>query len=218
MYLGTLALAAACSVPVGFFVKRVWVFIPVFTLVIMVPATLSVVTPGHVVVVLWHSGPKPEGLSSQGLTSALLVTCRVAVSVSLVVLVTLTTPWARLLGALRAVGVPRMFVLVIGMAYRYVFLLASSVTEMYESRKARTLRPERHDRAARRFVSSTAGALFAKSAYLSEEVHQAMVSRGYRGDPKPLRAFHFTRGDLVFTASALALAAAGVGCDRLIGR
>ena len=44
-------------------------------------------------------------------------------SISLVVLLTLTTPWAKLLAALRSLHVPKMFVLIIGMAYRYLFLL-----------------------------------------------------------------------------------------------
>ena len=60
-------------------------------------------------------------------------------SISLVVLLTLTTPWTRLLAALRALFVPRMFVLVLGMAYRYLFHLLDSVTDMYTARKARTV-------------------------------------------------------------------------------
>jgi energy-coupling factor transporter transmembrane protein EcfT len=40
--------------------------------------------------------------------------------------------------ALRALGVPRIFILIIGMAYRYIFLLLVSVTDMYQARQART--------------------------------------------------------------------------------
>jgi hypothetical protein len=39
---------------------------------------------------------------------------------------TLTTPWIRLLAALGGLGVPRIFILIIGMAYRYIFLLLAS--------------------------------------------------------------------------------------------
>jgi cobalt ECF transporter T component CbiQ len=218
MYAATLVLAWACSVHILFFLKRVWLFIPLFTLVIVFPATLSVVMPGHVVLTLWRSGGKPEGFTSQGISSALLVTGRVTVSVSLVLLVTLTTSWARLLASLRAIGVPRMFVLVIGMCYRYIFLLAGSVSEMYEARRSRTIRADRGDRRARRFVASTAGALLAKATYLSEEVHEAMVSRGYRGDPKLLQAFRLCRRDIVCLSSAVAFAGLAVGVDAFVGR
>jgi cobalt/nickel transport system permease protein len=138
LYAGTLVAATCSRLPLGFFVKRVWLFVPIFTAIVLAPATLSVVTGGEVIVTLWHWQGHAEGFTRQGLVSALRVVCRVAASVSLVVLLTLTTPWNRLLAALRSLGVPRMFVLIVGMAYRYLFLLLGTATDMYQARKART--------------------------------------------------------------------------------
>jgi len=208
LYAATLGLAAASALPVGFFIKRVWLFVPIFTGIVLIPATLSIVTPGEVILTLWHWHGHPQGVTQQGLKSALLVVCRVAASISLVVLITLTTPWTRLLASLRALGVPRMFVLIVGMAYRYLFLLLASVTDMYQARKARTVGAEKHDARARRFVFATAGSLIGKSLVLSEEVHQAMVSRGYRGDAKTLDQQRVSPSDVVFGA---ALVVFGVG-------
>src|SRR5659263_571441 len=70
-----------------------------------------------------------------------------------------------------------MFVLIIGMAYRYIFLLLGTVTDMYEARKARTVGAQTHDRTAREFVSASAGSLFGKAHQLSEEVHMAMSAQ-----------------------------------------
>jgi energy-coupling factor transporter transmembrane protein EcfT len=142
----------------------------------------------------------------------------VATSVSLVVLLTLTTPWTRLLAALRALGVPRIFILIIGMAYRYVFLLLGTVTEMYEARKARTVSTTRHDGTARRFVAASAGALFGRAGHLSEEVHMAMVARGYRGNPRTLHAFRLRAADVMAGAVVLVAAVAIYGGDLLLGR
>ena len=217
LYVVTLALAAASALPVGFFVKRVWLFVPIFTGVVVLPATLSVVTPGHVVLPLWHWHGAVEGVTTQGLTSAGLVVSRVAVSISLVVLVTLTTPWARLLAALRAVGVPKIFVLIIGMAYRYIFLLLGTVSDMYEAREARTITRVRHDRGARAFVGASAGALIGKAHTLSEEVHQAMTARGYTGDAKTLERFRLTGRDVLAGVLVVAVAIVAVGGDRLLG-
>ena len=217
-YAFTLALAAASRLPVGFFVKRVWLFVPIFTGVIMLPATLSIVTPGHVVLPLWHWHGTPQGFTGPGLTSAALVITRVATSVSLVVLLTLTTPWTRLLAGLRALGLPRIFVLVIGMAYRYIFLLLATVIDMYEARKARTLGGTSHNRAARQFLGASAGALFGKAHQLSEEVHQAMVARGYRGDARTLRGFRLRAADGLAAVVTVAAALAVYGGDRILGR
>jgi cobalt/nickel transport system permease protein len=217
-YAATLVLAAASRLPIGFFVKRVWLFVPIFTGIVVLPATLSIVTPGNVVLQLWTWHGAPEGFTAQGLTSAALVVSRVATSISLVVLLTLTTPWVRLLAALRALGVPRIFVLVIGMAYRYVFLLLGTVTEMYEARKARTVGAQAHDHSARAFLGASAGNLVGKAHYLSEEVHQAMTARGYRGDAYSIHAFRLTRLDLVAATGVVVAGIVIYGGDRLLGR
>ena len=217
LYALTLGLAAASRVSVSFFVKRVWLFVPIFTGIVLIPATLSVVTGGHVLLTLWHWHGHPEGFTSQGLTSAGLVVCRVASSVSLVVLLALTTPWTRLLASLRALGVPRMFILVIGMAYRYLFLLLGSVTDMYEARAARTVGQEKHDRQARAFVAASAGALLGRTMAMSEEVHQAMTARGYRGDARTLAQPRPAGADLLFVLAAAAVAVALLVGERMLG-
>lgn len=218
LYAVTLVLAVASRLPLGFFVKRVWLFVPIFTGVVLLPATLSIVTPGDVVWTLWHWHGHPEGFTRQGLTSAALVVCRVASSISLVVLLTLTTPWTKLLASLRSLGVPRMFVLIIGMAYRYLFLLLGSVTDMYQARQARTVGEQKHDRGARRFVAATAGALLGKSMVLSEEVHQAMVSRGYRGQAWVLAQSRIAAADLVFAALVVVIGVVLLVGDHRFGR
>lgn len=217
LYVGTLALAARSALSVGFFVRRVWLFIPLFTGIVVLPATFSFVTPGHVVVPLGSWFGSNVGLTEQGLVAALLIVARVAVSISLVVLLTLTTPWNRLLGALRSLGIPRMFILVLGMAYRYLFYLLQTVTDMYTARRARSVNRDRDVRSGRAFVASTAGALFGKSYAMSDEVHQAMVARGYRGDvrsstPPRLRP---TDGLWVFGCAVVAVLTLGV--DHVLG-
>jgi cobalt/nickel transport system permease protein len=218
MYAGTVAIAAASRLPIGFFVKRVWLFIPIFTLIVVAPATLSIVNHGDVVLELWTWNGTPQGITSQGLESAGLVVSRVAVSISLVVLLTLTTPWTRLLAALRSLGVPRIFILVIGMAYRYIFLLLGSVTDMYESRKSRTVGTQRHDAGARKFVAASAGTLFGKASHLAEEVHQAMVSRGYRGDAQTLESTRLGAADFAFVLGAAVAGALVLMGDGFLGR
>jgi cobalt/nickel transport system permease protein len=220
-YVATVALAAASGLSIAFFIKRVWLFIPIFTGIVVLPATLSVVTPGEVLLPLWHWHGHVHGFTEQGLHGAGIIIARVATSISLVVLLTLTTPWVRLLAALRALGVPKIFVLIIGMAYRYLFLLLDAVDDMYTARKARTLTaeaPRRQATEGRRFVAAGAGTLFGKAHQLSEEVHQAMTARGYTGNARSLQGFRLRRADLVFAAGALALSAAILVADLKVGR
>lgn len=216
-YAATIALAAASRLPIVFFIKRVWLFIPIFTGIVVLPATLSIITPGHVVLELWSWHGQPQGFTEQGLHSAALIITRVATSISLVVLLTLTTPWVRLLAALRSLGVPKIFVLTIGMAYRYLFLLLDGVDDMYTARRSRTLGGEGDSRAGRRFVAASAGTLFGKAHQLSEEVHQAMVARGYQGDARTLQIFRLTALDAAWTVATVAVAVIVLLADRQIG-
>jgi len=219
MYGFTLVLAAASKVPLGFFIRRVWFFIPIFTGIIVLPATFSFVTPGDLVVFLWHWNGHPVGITAQGLTAAGLIVARVAVSISLVVLLTITTPWTRLLAALRTLLVPRVFILVFGMAYRYLFLLLNTVTDMYTARKARSPGgPSSDVKEGQRFVSASAGALLGKAHALSEEVHLAMVSRGYRGEVRTLSGSGPGAIDAMWAAAVVVTAVLVLGGDRLLGR
>jgi cobalt/nickel transport system permease protein len=218
MYLGTLGLAAASGLSLRFFVKRVWLFIPVFTGVVVLPATFSFVTPGHIVVPVGSWFGHRVGLTGQGLTTAGLIVIRVATSISLVVLLTLTTPWTKLLAALRSLFVPRMFILVLGMAYRYLFHLLGSVTDMYTARKARMVGAETDVASGRAFVSAGAGALFGKAHALSEEVYQAMVARGYTGAARGLGRFRFQAVDVAWSVATVLTAVVVLGGDRALGR
>jgi cobalt/nickel transport system permease protein len=217
LYLVTLILAVTSGLPLGFFVKRVWLFIPLFTGVVVAPAALNFITHGQIVVPLGSWFGHRAGLTRQGLDAAGLIVTRVAVSISLVVLLTLTTPWNRLLASLRALFVPRMFVLVLGMTYRYVFHLLNGITDMYTARQARTVTRDTDVTKGRAFVAATGGALFGKAHALSEEVHQAMVSRGYTGSHRTLRRARLRAVDALWILACAGCAIAALGVDRVLG-
>jgi cobalt ECF transporter T component CbiQ len=213
-YLTLVGVALASRVPLGTFVGRVWLSVAVFTGVAVAPATLSVITPGTVVVPLSAGGDL--GLTSQGLTAAALVIGRVICSVSIVLLVILTSSWTGVLAALGALGVPRMFVAVIAMAYRYLFVLTGSVIDMFEARAARTIGRISHDSQSRRFVGAAVGTLFGRAGHLADEVHLAMIARGYRGRHYPATRFTLTRVDALLAVGAVALAVGIVAGDHVI--
>ncbi len=215
-YAVTLLIAVASRLPLVAFVKRVWLFIPIFTGIVVLPATLDVITPGHVVVPLGTWFGHQLGITSEGLHAAAIIVARVATSVSLVVLLTLTTPWNRLLAALRELFVPKMFVLVLGMAYRYLFHLLGSVSDMYLARRSRTVGTDADVVSDRRFVAASAGAVFGKAHATSEEVYLAMVARGFTGDIRTLRRGHVGWVDAAWTIACVLLAVGIVGIDRVV--
>ena len=125
-------------------------------------------------------------MTSQGLTAAGLIVTRVAMSISLVVLLTLTTPWNRLLAALRGHGGAADVHPRAGHGLPLRLPPPELGDRHVHGPRARTVGADTDAASGRRFVAATAGALFGKSHALAEEVHMAMVSRGYTGDVRTL--------------------------------
>ena len=51
----------------------------------------------------------------------------------------MTTPWADILKSLRALRVPQIFVLILSMTYRYIFLFLHTINGMFLARKSRVV-------------------------------------------------------------------------------
>ncbi len=199
IYLLALILALVSSIPAGFFIKRVWLALPFFTGMIVLPALF--ITPGPALIQL------PFGLviTQTGFTSALFLLLRVSTSVSLTLLLILTTPWNMVLGALTVLRVPDVFILVLGMTYRYIYLLLHIANDMFLSRKSRVV--GRMDSAEeRRMLAAISGTLLNKSLNMSSEVYLAMQSRGFRGTMITLKPFKMKTHDWLWMIVFLALA------------
>lgn len=205
LYFLTLLLAWRSRIPLGFFIKRVWLFMPFFTGLVALPALFNIVTPGEPIVTLWQTERFHLAITMQGLRTATFLVLRVGVSVSLAILSVLTTPWATLLKALRVLRLPQVFILILGMAYRYAFLLLHTASSMLLARQSRTV-GRLSGGENRRWIAASAGTLLAKSYHLSQGVYLAMLSRGFQGEAQTLDTFRLKTSDWLWGATFLALA------------
>ncbi|HZO92055.1 MAG TPA: cobalt transporter CbiM [Chthonomonadaceae bacterium] len=203
LYALTVGLAAASRLPVRLLAQRVWLSVPLFIGAVALPVALNVVTPGRALLVLWS---RPYlALTAPGLQLAAMLLLRVGVAVTFATLLTLTTPWNDLLRALRALFVPRLFVGVLAMTYRYAAVLLHTAAEMFVARRSRTVGRATNAQ-GRGFLGAAIGALFGKALALSEEVHAAMIARGFQGEMRTLSVPRWKRADSVWIL-AMALAA-----------
>jgi cobalt/nickel transport system permease protein len=210
----SLSLAFLSRVPLPFFIKRVWLFVPLFTAAIVLPALLNVITPGEPVLVLvklsrsYHWGPYTVpaeiAVTRQGLWGAIVFVSRVAASVSFAVLFTLTSKWAEVFSGLRSLFVPRVFVTTFSMTERYLFILVRLIQDMYRARKSRTIRPL-PAAAERSWTASRIGVTFKKSVDISEDIYKAMLSRGFHGEFRSLRRRRASVADYIWLVTVLAI-------------
>ncbi len=203
LYLVTLILARVSHVPMGFFIKRVWLFMPFFTGIIAIPAFF--ITPGPALVQL----PLGLTITRTGALTALFLLLRVSTSVSAAILLVLTTPWNSVLKAFSVLRVPDVFILILGMTYRYIYLFLHTTNDMFLSRNSRVV-GRLSGAEERRMIGASAGALLSKSLHLSGEVYLAMQSRGFRGYPRTMDTFKMRAWDWWWGATMLGVAVVAI--------
>jgi cobalt ECF transporter T component CbiQ len=202
MFLLAIALGIASRVSPLHLARWVWTPVFLFTGCIALPAIF--LTPGEPVG--WH-------MTSQGLRTASLLLLRAEAAVSLSTLLVLTTRWAHILKSLRVLQVPVVLVVILGMTYRYLFVILQTALDMFESRESRRVGvlagPD-----GRRLATATVGVLLSKSYQLSTDVHLAMQSRGFRGEVYLLDDFEMRRADWGWLGFFFAAAAAAIWMGR----
>lgn len=181
LYALCLALAFFSNINLGFFLKRTWIFIPLFSIFIAIPALFSIFTPGDTIAAFKIFG-SDLFITRQGLYGALLFVARVAASVSFAVLLSITTKHFELLKVLRIFGIPQIFVMILGMCYRYIYLFMEVVENTYLAIKSRIGRKV-HYKKGQHIVAWNISLLWYRSYQLNEAVYSAMLSRGYGGEP-----------------------------------
>lgn len=194
-------LALASRISLMFFLARTWLFIPLFTAFVAIPALFDFVTPGPTALQIG-----PLCVTRPGILGASFFVLRVADSVSIAVLLSLTTRHFELLKVLRVFGIPQVFVMVTGMAYRYIYLLVEILENTHRALKSRIGQAVSTQK-GQRLVAWNMAVLWLRSHQLSDQVYGAMRSRGYRGEPVVLDHFKTRAWDWCFLAAILAIVA-----------
>lgn len=184
IYALTLFMASLSSIGPAFFLKRTWVFIPLFALFIALPALFDIFSPGEPLLTIRMPGTALV-VTREGLISAAFFFVRVLASVSLCVLLVLTTRHYVLLKVLRIFGLPQVFVMTAGMTYRYIYLFIGIIQNTYLAIKSRVGRISSVLK-GQRVVAWNIAALWQHSYIMHHQVYNSMLSRGYTGEAKAM--------------------------------
>ncbi len=213
--LSALLLLFCSQVPFREIYRKVLVLSSVFGLLIYLPATLNLVAPGKIILTLWNPGrplhwwiytiPAEVGITDQGVLGLAIFFLRVMNSILLALTFVYATSFVRLLKGLKILLVPDFFTMILGLAYRYIFILAKTIGEAYFALKSR-LFGVIDDKSVRNIVSGRMFYIFSKSRYNYEQTYMAMVSRGYSGTVRLADTARFRITDLLFLLSCLAAA------------
>jgi cobalt/nickel transport system permease protein len=193
----------AGSVPWLIVARRMVVVVPFVLLVLVfVPFMEPDFSRGQYWVTLWKFR-----ISSHALLVIQNVLMKSAISVFAVALLTSTTNFPDLLRGFQRLKVPTIFVEIVALAWRYIFVLREETTRMLRARDARAW----HARFAWQTwaLGLMIGTLFLRTYERAERVYHAMQARGYQGQAQARYSRPMARPDwgliLLF-----AVAAAGI--------
>lgn len=197
------------------FYRRVLFFAFIFGLLVTLPSAFNVVTEGKIILPVLHlSGPHrfwiyripaEIGITGEGMYAVALVTSRVANSLALSFFVLFTTPFPDIIKALKVLKVPDALLMVITLAFKYIFTFAKTIEDIHLAKKSRLVGGI-SDAEARRWVAGRIGVIFRKSQLRSEEIYKAIRARGFSGDVRIYGGGRLSRRDW---ATGMALFAVG---------
>lgn len=218
------AAAVGSGISAGAYLARSWLPASLFTGIAVLPAALSCITPGDALLILYSGGgslgplvlPSELAVTRQGTAAAAMVLARAAASLGVVALVVKTSRWPVLTKAIQSLGVPGIFVQVLDLTYRYMFLFLLLLTDYLLGRRSRLVGRERQLAKLEWIGGTLAGFLRLVGEY-SKEIAAAMIARGFDGGSGHTLIFRFGMREAVFLVGVTAVCAFLGGGHILVG-
>jgi len=131
-------------------------------------------------------------LFTNGTDAALVMFTRISSSVLVLLVLVSTTPFFKMMGAFRALHMPKVMANLILFTYRFIFLFLDEMERMRTARLARGFNGGRSllDARAYRTLGATIGMTFVRANARATNIYDALLSRGYSGD---IRSFERSR-------------------------
>jgi cobalt/nickel transport system permease protein len=174
---------------------------------VVLPFTLDPAGPG------WDLGQ--VHISEHGIVAGLAVFCRCVAVGGLTLILLSTAPLHHTLAAAHKLKVPGLLVLLVGLAYRYAFLLGDEYRRIRVALRTRGFRA-RANRHGYRTLGHITGAILVRGADRADRVTAAMRCRGFDGTFRTTITFRTTTTDFVSWILVIAGISAIIIWDRWI--
>jgi len=188
------AVTAAARLPLGRLVVRSAAVLPF-------AGTIALLAPLGTDGGSWNVAGLVSAYSGGGLAVTWGILSKAWVSAFCMLLVATSTRRADLLGALRRLKVPEVFVMLLSFITRYVSVLGEQLRALRIAMVSRA--PHLRGRALLGSLGGIAGNLFVRSYERGERIHAAMVSRGYTGTLPLATRSRIRPADVLFVATAV---------------
>ena len=190
--------------------RKIFILSLIFGFLVVLPASLNIITPGDILFniisfdkplhFLIYNIPQNIGFTANGFHVVALVFLRVLNSVSFALLIVFTTPFPSFIKSFKMIGVPDTFLMILSLAYKYIFILSRTIEETYFAFKSR-LSGNIKRSSIRKLIGGRIFFIFKRSMIIYQDTYHAMVSRGYKGKVILHTQNHFTLKDVIVLVS-----------------
>lgn len=136
------------------------------------------------------------------LRNSLLLIFKIMLSLFIVNILSFTTPWREITGALKLFFIPDIFIMIFDITIRYIYLLGELSLDMLYSVKLRSLGKNNNKYSS---ISGILGTLFLKSKEIGDEMYSAMECRGFYGEYKRDFVLKLDLSDIIYSLLILSL-------------
>jgi len=134
--------------------------------------------------------------------SGIMLTTKVFITVTAVNIISHTTRWSQITGALKRLFIPDILILVLDITIKYIVMLGDFALNMLYALKLRSVGKNRNKYTS---LSGVAGTMFIKSKEMSEDMYNAMECRGFTGEYHVHNSFKITIYDCIYIVLNLAV-------------
>jgi cobalt/nickel transport system permease protein len=117
-------------------------------------------------------------LQKKGLLMFVTILTKSTICLFCMILLNSTTRFSDLLRVLQHCHVPSVFITILMLMYRYLFVLFDEMSRMSRARQSRTFTKRRAK--VWQMVATTAGHLFVRASKKAERIYMAMCARGWQ--------------------------------------
>lgn len=184
-----LLIAAASRIPLSYILKRSLIIIPFVVLVgIFIPFLKSGEVAGS-----YNFGAFRLGVTYAGILILWNIFIKAWLSALILIIMSSSTPFHMSLKGLQALRVPFIFIMILSLMYRYLFIIQEKVNLMNIARKLRS-----PGRLNLKILGNMIAVLFIKSYGKGEQVYTSMCLRGFDGNIKTLDKLKIRQVDFLY--------------------
>lgn len=129
--------------------------------------------------------------------SSIMITSKVFATITAVSILSHTSKWNAVTGALKRFFVPDLFILVLDITMKYIVMLGDFTLNMLYALKLRSVGKNKNKYTS---LSGIAGTMFIKSKEMAEDMYYAMECRGFTGEYRIYGRLKLTVADYAYIA------------------